>query len=235
MRELPVPPAVEYACKVAVLVLILSLYPERHRYPRAFILALYGAHVYLALDLILAAAALAARPALLPGMSLQPQFAPPYLATSLRDFWSRRWNLAASQALRAAVYTPVRARLGPATGLAATFLVSGAVHEAVYCYLTGNGPSGETAAFFAVQGLGVAAETVAKEALRRKGWCQRPLPRVLSALLTLGFIFVTGVLILIPPLVRSGLEEVTVGECLAAVEAARAALESPKGFGAWTI
>ncbi|PWA48106.1 long-chain-alcohol O-fatty-acyltransferase [Artemisia annua] len=39
---------------------------------------------------------------------IEPQFNEPYLATSLQDFWGRRWNLVVSSILRPIVYNPIR-------------------------------------------------------------------------------------------------------------------------------
>nr|AWA45081.1 hypothetical protein SS34F19_000004 [Saccharum spontaneum] len=55
------------------------------------LLTLYSVHVYLALELVLAAAARA-----LVGLELEPRFDRPYLSALLCDFWGRRWNLACS-------------------------------------------------------------------------------------------------------------------------------------------
>ena len=68
------------------------------------------------------------------------------LCSSLSDFWSRRWNLTAGNALRFLVYDPIsEGRLvrqpgaAPTTGRAvrragvvASFVVSGIVHELIF-------------------------------------------------------------------------------------------------------
>ncbi|KAF8095264.1 hypothetical protein N665_0338s0019 [Sinapis alba] len=67
----------------------------------------------------------------------QNHFIEPYLATSLQDFWGRRWNLMVTAILRSSVFSPVRRicthflNLGWATiiGVLATFIVSGVAHE----------------------------------------------------------------------------------------------------------
>ncbi|KAE8783096.1 putative long-chain-alcohol O-fatty-acyltransferase 4 [Hordeum vulgare] len=66
------------------------------------------------------------------GMGLESQFDRPYLSASLWDFWGRRWNLSVPVVLRSGVYRPVRARLGPAAGVLAAFVVSGLVHELMF-------------------------------------------------------------------------------------------------------
>ena len=68
------------------------------------------------------------------------------LCSSLTDFWSRRWNLTAGNALRFLVYDPIsegrlirRAGSAPTTsravrraGVVASFVVSGMVHELIF-------------------------------------------------------------------------------------------------------
>ncbi|CAD6264104.1 unnamed protein product [Miscanthus lutarioriparius] len=98
---------VSCAVKAAVIAAILHAYQyvnQLHLYIR---LALYGVHMYCFLDFLLPCIA-AAGGAL--GMEMEPQFDRPYLASSLRDFWGRRWNLMVSAILRPSVYDPVRAR-----------------------------------------------------------------------------------------------------------------------------
>jgi hypothetical protein len=56
-------------------------------------------HVYLALELVLAAASRA-----LVGLELEPRFDRPYLSALLRDFWGRRWNLSIPALLRQRVF-----------------------------------------------------------------------------------------------------------------------------------
>ncbi|EMS63394.1 hypothetical protein TRIUR3_17334 [Triticum urartu] len=120
------------------------------------LLTLYAFHVYLALELVLASAAAAARALL--GMDLEPQFDRPYLSASLRDFWGRRWNLSVPAVLRPCVHRPVRARLGTAAGVLATFLVSGLAHELMFYYITLRPPTGEATAFFTLHGACAVAE-----------------------------------------------------------------------------
>ncbi|TVU04169.1 hypothetical protein EJB05_50262, partial [Eragrostis curvula] len=98
------------AVEVALLAAILRLYPFIHTLHRYVRYCAYGVHLYCLLNLLLpctAAAGLA-----LAGMELEMQFDRPYLSSSLREFWGRRWNLMVSAILRSAVYDPVRARVG---------------------------------------------------------------------------------------------------------------------------
>ncbi|KAJ6429979.1 hypothetical protein OIU84_021400 [Salix udensis] len=72
-------------------------------------------------------------------MELEPPSNEPYLSTSLQDFWGRRWNLMVTNLLRHTVYKPVRSSLGsllgqwaPLPAVAASFLVSGLMHELLF-------------------------------------------------------------------------------------------------------
>ncbi|RVW70226.1 Protein enhanced downy mildew 2 [Vitis vinifera] len=76
---------------------------KRHLHPNV-VLFLYCCHMYLALEIVQAMAAIPARA--IPGFELEPQFNEPYLTTSLQDFWGRRWNLSVTNILRPTVYDP---------------------------------------------------------------------------------------------------------------------------------
>ena len=63
------------------------------------------------------------------GVDATPLFRAPLLATSLDEFWGKRWNLAFSEMTARAVYRPVGGWLGRKTGLVAAFGFSGLLHE----------------------------------------------------------------------------------------------------------
>jgi len=164
-----------------------------------------GAHVYLMLELFLASAAALARALL--GAELEPQFDRPYLASSLGDFWGRRWNLMVPGVLRPCVYRPVRARLGAAAGVLAAFLVSGAMHEVMFYYIALEAGTGEVTAFFALHGACLVAE---------RWWQGRGLwrpPRPVATALTLAFVAGTGSWLFFAPVIRSGLDKAIIAEC----------------------
>ncbi|KAL6650918.1 hypothetical protein ACP70R_009843 [Stipagrostis hirtigluma subsp. patula] len=203
------------AVMAALLAAIVSLYRHEARMNHYLLHALYCAHVYLALELVLAAAAAAARALL--GLDLEPQFDRPYLSASLRDFWGRRWNLSVPALLRQCVFRPVRARLGggrgaAAAGVLAAFLVSGIMHEAMFYYITLRPPTGEAAAFFALHGLCAVAEGWWAA---HAGW-PRP-PRLLATPLTLAFVAVTGFWLFFPPITRPGADKQVIAESEAMV------------------
>lgn len=198
---------VSCAVKVAVIAAILHAYQyvnQLHLYTR---LALYGVHMYCFFDFLLPCIA-AAGGAL--GMEMEPQFDRPYLASSLRDFWGRRWNLTVSAILRPSVYDPVRARAGKAPAVLATFLVSGLMHEVMMYYLTLRPPTGEMTAFFLLHGVCCVAEESC--ARRWAEWGRRPPPRPVATLLVVVFVAVTAFWLFFPPICREGTEEVLLEE-----------------------
>ncbi|XP_066347583.1 probable long-chain-alcohol O-fatty-acyltransferase 4 [Miscanthus floridulus] len=198
---------VSCAVKAAVIAAILHAYQyvnQLHLYIR---LALYGVHMYCFLDFLLPCIA-AAGGAL--GMEMEPQFDRPYLASSLRDFWGRRWNLMVSAILRPSVYDPVRARAGKAPAVLATFLVSGLMHEVTMYYLTLRPPTSEMTAFFLLHGVCCVAE---ESCVRRWAeWGRRPPPRPVATLLVVVFVAATAFWLFFPPICREGTEEVLLEE-----------------------
>jgi hypothetical protein len=131
----------------------VSLYRYEERMNGYVLLTLYSVHVYLTLELVLAAVSRA-----LVGLELEPRFDRPYLSALLRDFWGRRWNLSVPALLRQRVFRPVLARLGAPVGVLAVFVVSGVMHEAMFSYVTLLPPTGEAAAFFTLHGACAVAE-----------------------------------------------------------------------------
>ncbi|RLM75032.1 wax synthase isoform 1 [Panicum miliaceum] len=204
-RALPSGFLLSYAAKAALFAALVSARCCRARMPAYAVPVFDGAHVYLMLELFLASAAALARALL--GAELEPQFDRPYLASSLGDFWGRRWNLMVPGVLRPCVYRPVRARLGAAAGVLAAFLVSGAMHEVMFYYITLEAGTGEVTAFFALHGACVVAE----RCWQGSGlW--RP-PRPTATALTLAFVTGTGSWLFFAPVIRSGLDKAIIAEC----------------------
>ncbi|CAM0906153.1 unnamed protein product [Alopecurus aequalis] len=215
-RSLPPEFLLSYAAKTAFFAALISLRRFRARMPAYAVVAFDGAHVYLMLELFMASAAVFARALL--GAELEPQFDRPYFASSLRDFWGRRWNLMVPGALRPSVYRPVRARLGAPAGVLATFLVSGLMHEVMFYYITLEAGTGEVTAFFVLHGVCVVAE---RWYARQR--CLWRLPRAAATAATLVFVVGTASWLFFAPVIRSGLDKAIVAECegmLAALEAA---------------
>ncbi|CAA6655758.1 unnamed protein product [Spirodela intermedia] len=209
-RADPVLTLLGFAVKGLILASIISLYPQRPRFHRGVVLALYTIHMYLALDLGLACAAALGRALLPAGTALEPQFAPPYLCSSLQDFWGRRWNLMVSGILRSAVHDPIRVRWGPTAGVMASFLVSGLMHEVIFFYVTLQPPTGEVASFFVLHGLCTVAEIAAKRWWTGRG--MTPLHPAVATPLTIGFLLATGRWLFAPQILRISAEELIVKE-----------------------
>ncbi|CAM8903193.1 unnamed protein product [Rhodiola kirilowii] len=97
-------PAMRYAVKAMLLAVLFKLYDFKARLQPTAILFLYCFHIYFWLEFMLSVVGAAARTGL--GLQLEPQFNEPYLATSLKDFWGKRWNLVVTSILRPTVYEP---------------------------------------------------------------------------------------------------------------------------------
>jgi len=204
-RALPSGFLLSYAAKAALFAALVSARRYRARMPAYAVPVFDGAHVYLMLEHFLASAAALARALL--GAELEPQFDRPYLASSLGDFWGRRWNLMVPGVLRPCVYRPVRARLGATAGVLAAFLVSGAMHEVMFYYITLEAGTGEVTTFFALHGACAVAE---------RWWQGRGLwrpPRPAATVLTLAFVAGTGSWLFFAPVIRSGLDNAIIAEC----------------------
>ncbi|XP_021288312.1 probable long-chain-alcohol O-fatty-acyltransferase 5 [Herrania umbratica] len=159
----------EAANKAALLALLFHCYNYRQCFPGQVLLILYFFHTYLTIQFFLAVAAIPAL--ILLGVELEPQFNGPLLATSLQDFWGRRWNLRVSDTLRPTVYNPIRSvstriigpRWASLPAVFATFLTSGLMHELIYYHITREFPTWEVTWFFVLQGFFVDVEIVLKK------------------------------------------------------------------------
>ncbi|KAJ3692465.1 hypothetical protein LUZ60_012815 [Juncus effusus] len=134
--------------KGALFACLLSLYRFRNQLHPYVLYLIQGLHIYLFLEVMLSIAAILA--GLLLGMELEPQFNKPYFATSLRDFWGRRWNLMVSAILRPPIYNPIKSYYGRGTAVIITFAVSGIMHEILFYYLTLLPATGEMMLFFLI-------------------------------------------------------------------------------------
>lgn len=91
------------------------------------------------------------------GIEAAPIMRWPVLATSLTDFWSRRWNLAFRDLTHRFVFRPLAARMGGLTALWIGFLISGLIHDAVVS-LPARGGYGWPTLFFLLQAAGISLE-----------------------------------------------------------------------------
>ena len=193
-----------YATKCLIFAAVLKIYDYTdHIHPKV-ILFIYCVHVYLCLEIILAIVAGMARALL--RIDLEPQFDEPYLSSSLQDFWGRRWNIIVTRILRPTVYEPTHSiaarfmdrKWAILPAVSATFLVSGLMHELIIFYLGRLKPTWEITWFFVLHGFCLLAEILVKRQLIGKF----RLPRLISSLLTVGFVMVTSFWLFFPQLLR---------------------------------
>ncbi|KAA0048137.1 hypothetical protein IC582_001142 [Cucumis melo] len=150
------------------------------------------------------------------GVVLEPPSNEPYLATSLQDFWGRRWNLLVSNTLRYGIYRPVRAavdgvvgkRWAAGTGVMAVFVASGVMHEQLVYYISREVPTWEVTWFFVLHGVCVVLEFELKRVV---GGRWQP-PAVVAWLLTLSFMVVTASWLFFPQLMRADIFAVLLKE-----------------------
>jgi alginate O-acetyltransferase complex protein AlgI len=98
------------------------------------------------------------------GVDCAPLFRAPLAATSLAEFWARRWNLAFSEMTAAAVYRPLCDRIGRRAASGAAFLFSGLLHELAISVPVAAG-YGLPSLYFALHG----ALVVLERELARRG------------------------------------------------------------------
>ncbi|KAK9151462.1 hypothetical protein Syun_009771 [Stephania yunnanensis] len=202
-------PLINYALKFLLLVLVLRIYQYRSHIHPQLLLVINCAHLYLTGEILLALFAAPAR--VLLKFEIEPQFNEPYLSTSLQDFWGRRWNLMVTSILRPSVYEPVRLYLGPVMGkrwatacaTLVSFVVSGLMHELIYYYVTRVKPTWEVSWFFVVHGVCTAIEVLVKKSELGEKW---RLNRVVSGVLTIGFVIWTSFWLFFPQIVRNGVD-----------------------------
>ncbi|KZO90707.1 hypothetical protein CALVIDRAFT_522468 [Calocera viscosa TUFC12733] len=88
-----------------------------------------------------------------------PMFDRPWLASSLADFWARRWHQLFRRQFVVCSW-PGRAGGGDTGAVLTAFLGSGVLHEAGMRCMGRGGATWQTVGFFLLQGLGCAAEHV---------------------------------------------------------------------------
>ncbi|KAK7819971.1 long-chain-alcohol o-fatty-acyltransferase [Quercus suber] len=97
-----VPRSILLVIKALFLAMIIRGYDNRPNLHPYVILTLYCCHIYLVVKIVLALAATPVQAIF--GFEIEPQFNEPYLATSLQDFWSHRWNLIVTNILQLTIY-----------------------------------------------------------------------------------------------------------------------------------
>lgn len=111
------------------------------------------------------------------GVPARPLMRKPFAATSLAEFWGRRWNTAFRDLAHRFLFRPLTPRLGPVGALWAGFLFSGLVHDAVISWPAGGGWGGPTL-YFLIQAAGLVAER--PKPGRRAGLGRGPAGRVFT-------------------------------------------------------
>jgi hypothetical protein len=91
------------------------------------------------------------------GLQAVPIMNRPLAATSLGEFWGRRWNVAFRDLTHQFFFAPLQGALGPGAALLAGFLVSGLIHDLVISWPSGAG-WGLPTLYFALQGAGLLFE-----------------------------------------------------------------------------
>ncbi|KAI7746509.1 hypothetical protein M8C21_026247 [Ambrosia artemisiifolia] len=156
------------------------------------------------------------------GFQLEPQFNEPYLATSLQDFWGKRWNLMVTGILHPTVYLPVRSisgkfltkKWGSFPAVMATFIVSGLMHELLFYYIGRLKPTWEVTWFFVIHGLLAGLEVVVK---RELGGILH-VPAMVSGPLALVVVMATSFWLFFPPFLQSDTEVRSCKEFMAFLE-----------------
>ncbi|XP_019170438.1 PREDICTED: acyl-CoA--sterol O-acyltransferase 1-like [Ipomoea nil] len=218
--------SVNHLTKFMLMVILFRVYNYQQYIHRNLLLFCYGLHIYLSLELMLVAIAAAVKAAT--GMEVEAPFDEPYLATSLQDFWGRRWNLMVTGILRPAVYAPVKSASGrvlpvewaaAAAAVMATFLVSGVMHELIFYNVGRVRPSGEVLGFFLLHGACLGVEIGVKKWLKGSGrfW----VPGFVSGPLALCFVILTSFWLFFPPLLKNKGDVKACCEFLAFVESVK--------------
>lgn len=92
------------------------------------------------------------------GVDVKELFRSPYKATSLKEFWGKRWNMAFSEMTAMVVYKPLKVKCGIPLAMIASFLVSGMLHEIAISFPVKMG-YGLPFIYFVLHGLAMFAES----------------------------------------------------------------------------
>ena len=105
------------------------------------------------------------------GVSAPPLMNEPLRATSLAEFWGKRWNLGFSVPARRFLLKPLASRFGNASATLLVFLVSGLLHELVIS-LPARANCGLPTAYFLLQGIAMLVErsTIGRRFRLGAGW-----------------------------------------------------------------
>lgn len=189
----------------SILVAICDLY--KGKLHQGVVLGIYCCMLYLFIDVVLGVCSKLVGSVI--GVELVPPSDEPYAATSLQDFWGRRWNLMVTDIMRHTVYKPSRVFLSKHLGwgwkataipaVMAAFVVSGLMHELIFYYMIRVRPTWEVTCFFLLHGLCVVVEVALKGSLGRR----LRLHWAVTGPLAVGFVIGTGYWLFFPPLLRN--------------------------------
>ncbi|KAI3795755.1 hypothetical protein L1987_38412 [Smallanthus sonchifolius] len=194
-----------YITKPLLLTLFLRIYHNNRDVMNPMLAWIFfGFSVYLMLELLVTLTSTIVGMFL--KLELDPQFNEPYLATSLQDFWGRRWNVMVNRILHPTIYDPmlklsnrVMGHLwAPVPAILTTFAVSGLMHELIFFYFSRAWPTWEVMLFFCLHGVCLVMEIVIKKVIKGK-WS---LPRQLTASLVVAFVLATSYWLFLPELLR---------------------------------
>lgn len=91
------------------------------------------------------------------GVDAVPIMNAPWRATSLSEFWGKRWNLGFRQLGHDLIFQPLHSRIGAGTSSYLVFVASGLIHDFVISFPARAG-YGLPTAYFLLQAAGVALE-----------------------------------------------------------------------------
>ncbi len=123
------------------------------------------------------------------GVPAEPIMRAPLFASSLSDFWSRRWNAAYHELAHRYAFRPLHRRIGTAGATLAVFLLSGLVHDLVIS-VPARGGYGWPTAYFGLHGAALLLERspAGRAAGLGEGWRGRSFALAVCAL-PLGWLF----------------------------------------------
>ena len=99
------------------------------------------------------------------GRLVTPIMNRPIIASSVSEFWGKRWNLAFRDYAHVTLFMPLARKWGAVIGAIAGFVFSGVIHELAIS-LPARGGYGWPMLYFLIQGLGVLGE----RQFAKRGW-----------------------------------------------------------------
>jgi hypothetical protein len=103
------------------------------------------------------------------GIDAPPLMKCPIAASSLHDFWGRRWNAGFRDIVFALFFFPLARRCGATMAALLTFVISGLIHELVITVPAGAG-YGLPTVYFTLQGVGLMFERTPLGAAFTRDW-----------------------------------------------------------------